>query len=137
LKERIGLDKKEIVLINKGKSKLTVNFQGAFPVNKVAPKGGKMYLSEREYEWVQANYPHILEGKNQRLYLENEVPVEPEYMNDEDFFGQHHTKVKSAIASMETEEVEKRYRFAQLQENFPKGILKAIEDRILELDTKE
>lgn len=124
---------KEIVLVNKSKGKFTVNFQGAFPVNKMAPKNGKIYVTEREYEWIQINYPHILEGEEKKLYLENEAPVENNKLDDETFFKQHHNTVKSAIAKMDAAELEQRYRYAQLKE-VSEGIVKAIEDRILELD---
>lgn len=125
---------KEIVLINKSKSKLTINFRKEFPMNKYALKGGKLYLTEREYEWLQMNHPNLLEGEGKRLFREDELTVEADVLSDEEFFKQSQKKIKSAIAEMGTEEVESRYRYAQLQEEFPKAIQKALEDRILELD---
>lgn len=124
-------DQKEIILINKSKGRLTLNFQGAFQ-NKTAVKNGKFYLSEKEHEFIKANYPHILEGEEQRLYPEGEVTINA----DEDFtafFSQHHTKVKSAISQMDVEEAEAKLNFAQLNE-VSEGTIKALEDRILELD---
>ena len=127
---------KEIVLINKSKGKFTINFLGAFPINKSAPKGGKLYLTEREFEWLQANSPHILDGESKRLYRKDELEVEAEVMSNEKFFSQHHAKIKSAIAEMNAEEAQMRYDYAQLH-NVSKGVLKALEDRILELDKKD
>ncbi|QJT70418.1 hypothetical protein [Microcystis phage MaeS] len=129
----------EIVLINKSRGKFTINFQGAFPVNKVAAKDAKLYLTEREYEWAQSNIPHVLEGDNKRLYLESELEASPEqddYLSDEEFFKQHHTKVKAGIAKMELEEAESRYRYVQLNE-VTEAVKKALEDRLLELDKKD
>lgn len=126
-------EEKEIVLFNKSKGKFTINFQGAFPVNKVAPRDGKLYLTERELEWAKINFPHLFEGEQKRLYFENELTVEPEVMEDEAFFKQNQKKVKAAIAKMDSEETEKRYRYAQVNE-VSEAIVKALEDRILELD---
>lgn len=129
-------EQKEIVLINKGKGRFTINFQGAF-LNKSAVRGGKFYLNEKEYDFVKATYPHILEGETKRLFLEGEEAEKNIEVNrDEDlkaFFAQHHTKVKSAIAQMDTEEAQVKLNYAQLNE-VSEGTIKVLEDRILELD---
>lgn len=126
-------ENKEIVLINKSKGRFTINFQGAFQ-NKSVVKGGKFYLTEKEFDFVKANYPHILEGESKRLFLEGEeVAPENELDDNEKFFAQHHTKVKSAISKMNEKEVEERYKYAQLKE-VSESIVKALEERILELD---
>lgn len=130
-------EKNEIVLINKSQGRFTLNFQGAFQ-NKTAVRDGKFYLTEKEYDYLKATYPHILEGDERRLYPEGE---EPTYTGsgasgadeNEAFFAQHHTKVKSAISKMELEEAEEKYKYAQLHE-VSDAIIKALEDRILELD---
>lgn len=127
----------EIVLVNKAKGRFTLNFQGAFQ-NKTAVRDGKFYLTEKEFDYVKTNYPHILEGETQRLFKEGE---EPTYTGagtstqDENaaFFAQHHTKVKSAISQMEAEEADAKYRYAQ-GHDVSAAIVKALEDRILELD---
>lgn len=131
----------EIVLINKSKGKLTINFQGAFPQNKSAAKDGKIYLSDKEFDWVKSTYPHILEGKSQRLFKEGEEPSGSQggaSGSDDNaaFFAQHHSKVKSAIKEMSEEEAEAKLKYAQLND-VSEGTVKALEDRILELDQEK
>jgi hypothetical protein len=134
-------EEKEIVLINKSKGKFTINFQGAFPQNKWAVRDGKIHLSEKEYEWVKATYPHILKGDSQRLFKEGEEPAKAAGSasgEDENkaFFSQHHNKVKSAIKEMDEEEAQAKLNYAQLND-VSDGVVKALEDRILELDKAE
>lgn len=134
------MDEKEIVLVNKSKGRFTINFQGAF-VNKHAVKDGKFYLTEKEYDFVKSTYPHILEGKTKRLYLESELDesgkAESIEQTDKEFFAQHHNTVKKAISKMDKSELEKKYKYVKLHEDeVSPSIVKAIEDRMLELDKK-
>lgn len=126
-------ENKEIVLVNKSKGKYTINFQGVFQ-DKRTVKDGKFYLTEKEMDFVKAHYPHILEGETKRLYLESEL--EDAALNEESnekFFAQKPAKIKAAIAKMEEEEAEAKLHYAQLKE-VSETIVKALEDRILELD---
>lgn len=130
-------ENKEIVLINKSKGRFTLNFQGAF-LNKFAPRDGKFYLTQKEFDFVKATYPHVLEGETQRLYPEGEEPTHTGSgasgeMENEAFFAQHHTKIKSAISKMEAAEAEAKLKYAQLND-VSDATIKALEDRILELD---
>jgi hypothetical protein len=128
-------EKNEIVLINKTKGRFTINFQGSFPQNKFAAKDGKFFLSQKEMDFVKATYPHILEGKEKCLYLEDELSsfIEVSGADNETFFAKHHSKVKSAIAKMGEEEAQEKYEYAQLHD-VSETIIKALEDHILELD---
>jgi hypothetical protein len=106
------LEAQEHVLINKGcKGKFTINFMGAFPQNKWAMPNGKIYLNDKEMDFVKATYPHVL-GK--QLVLEGQ---EPEVKKEDDFFKLHHTQWKSQVAEMSIEEVE-----SKLAEANEKGI---------------
>lgn len=127
-------DEGKIVLVNKGPSQLTINFMGAFLQNKMAPKNGKFYLTEKEYEWLELNFPHLLEGEEKRLYAEGEEQNETTGdLDDEAFFKQHHTKIKKAISEMTEAEAEQKLEYANLNE-VSESTIKALEDRILELD---
>jgi len=134
------MGEKEIVLVNKSKGRFTINFQGAF-ANKHAVKDGKFYLTEKEYDFVKSTYPQILEGKTKRLYLESELDesgkAESVEQTDKEFFAQHHNTVKKAISQMDETELEQKYKYARLHDDeVSASIIKAIEDRMLELGKK-
>ena len=106
----------KIVLISQVNGRNTINFLGAFPVNKFALKRGqRIYLSEAEYEFVKSNVPHLLDSK---FILEGQQPKEPEndQLTPEDFFKLHHAKAKSQIKEMELEKVESLIDFANMNE---------------------
>ena len=99
------MDEVAKVLINKTPGRFTINFMGAFPNNKwTAKKNGKIYLTDREWEWVQTNIPHIIEkgllvvegSKQEKEVNQNEQNE----INPEAFFKQHHAKAKSQISKM-------------------------------------
>ena len=51
-----------IILISNYEGRFTINFMGAFPTNKwTNKKGGKIYLTPREAEWVELNLSHLLD----------------------------------------------------------------------------
>lgn len=133
---------KEIVLINGALGRMTLNFQGAFPNNKSAKKGGKFYLSEKEFEYVKANYSHLLEGETQRLFREGEEKIPGQGAAGQDemkaFFAQSANKVKAAFEEMSEEQLEHAYKYAQLHEDeLTEATYKKLENRILELDKQK
>ncbi|MGG1547149.1 hypothetical protein ABE347_06620 [Bacillus paralicheniformis] len=92
------------VLINKTPGRMTINFLGAFPQNKWTNKeNGKIYLTEKEWEWVQTNIPHVLE----KGFLIEEgsvtnVKTDSDKAKEfESFFKQHVNKAKAQIAKMD------------------------------------
>lgn len=92
------------VLINKTLGRMTINFLGAFPQNKWTNKeNGKIYLTGKEWEWVQTNIPHVLE----KGFLIEEGSVTNVKTNSdkakefESFFKQHVNKAKAQIAKMD------------------------------------
>lgn len=97
------MDQKEIVLINKHYLTVTINFAGAFPQNKTAKPGGKFYLTEKEWEWMQYNLPNFM--KTGKVVLEGtESETKAPVNKDEEaekFFSQHVNKAKSQASKME------------------------------------
>ncbi|MEM5838869.1 hypothetical protein [Bacillus sp. LMB3902] len=92
------------VLINKTPGRMTINFLGVFPQNKWTNKeNGKIYLTGKEWEWVQTNIPHVLE----KGFLIEEGSVTNVKTNSdkakefESFFKQHVNKAKAQIAKMD------------------------------------
>lgn len=127
-------ENQEIVLVNKSMGRFTINFQGVFPRNKFAKKDGKIYLTDKEFDYVKSTFPHVLEGEEKVLYLENELAALEQAEEDiKKFFEQKPAKIKAAIAKMDEKEAESKLNYAQLNE-VDDEIVKAIEDRILELD---
>jgi len=100
------MDQKEIVLINKHHIPLTINFMGVFPNNKSAVPGGKFYLTDREWEWIQHNQKQIVEKKMVVLEGSEGSDEKVNTVKDQDevkakFFDQHVNKAKSQIAKMD------------------------------------
>jgi hypothetical protein len=112
------------VLVNTSPGRNTINFQGAFPVNKMAKKpGGKIYLSKAEWEWVENAIPHLLgvswceEGKEP----EQDHPERPKVEVDSKLFEMHHKTAKSLIDDMDQEEIDAYIKHAD--ENELKGAI--------------
>lgn len=51
---------KKISLINKTKGLFSINFQGAFPINKWSESEKPIHLTEEEFEFVKENYARLL-----------------------------------------------------------------------------
>lgn len=90
---------KEVVLIVNTKGPLYINFEGAFPVNKWANPKGKIYLTEREWDWVQVNVGHLLGNK---LLVEGQEPDEEQAETEVDasIFKLNTNKAKAKIRRM-------------------------------------
>lgn len=99
------MEQKEITLINKSGCKQYINFAGVFPHNKWARANGKVYLTEKEWEWCEINIPASLE-KGLWVLEGAEDPkkgaddIDPE-AKKADFFKQHVNKAKAQVAKME------------------------------------
>ena len=123
-------EEKEIVLINKAGQLFTINFMGAFPINKWANPDGRYYLSPKEYDFVKSNFSHLL-GK--QLVLEGEEGEgynQVDEVSAEAFFTMHHTKQKAAIKEMSDEKLQDLLDYADLND-ITKKIVKEIEDQYL------
>lgn len=111
---------KEIVYINGSKGRLMLNFQGAFPQNKSAIKGGKFRLTAQEEDWLKATYPNLFDGDEKRLYKEGEtIPTEGALGQGElkAFFDQPAAAVKKALREMNERQLEEAYNYSQLHED--------------------
>jgi hypothetical protein len=125
------MEGKEIVLINNTGGRNTVNFKGTFPQNKwTGKKGGKIYLTEREFEWLEINHPHalgkswIVEGSGQKVEVEEKTDEE----RHAEFFKQHVNKAKSKIAKMESlDEINELIEYASFNEIDNKAVDTLIE----------
>lgn len=100
------MEQKEIVLINKHRLPLTINFQGIFPNNKRAVTNGKFYLTEKEWEWVQHNLSYLIDSGMVVLEGSEETEEKTETTSDQEkahkeFFEQHVNKAKAKVSKME------------------------------------
>ncbi|WP_257064285.1 hypothetical protein [Priestia megaterium] len=101
------MEQKEVVLINKSGTKLYINFKKAFPQDKSAKDGAKIYLTPKEWEWCQFNIPETLEKGLLVLEGSEEAEKETENPNSKqaklaEFFDQHVNKAKSQAAKIES-----------------------------------
>lgn len=124
-------EEKEIVLINKAGQLFTINFMGAFPINKWANPDGKYYLTPKEYDFVKANYSHILGKQLVHEGEEGETYNQIDEVSPDAFFTMHHTKQKAAIKEMSDEKLQELLEYADLNE-INKKIVKEIEDQYLQ-----
>ena len=113
-------EKNEVTYINGSQGKLTLNFQGAFPQNKSAVKGGKFNLTTQEEDWLKASYPNLFEGDEKRLYKEGEnIPTEGAMGQEElkAFFNQPANAVKKALRELDEKQLEEAYNYSLLHDD--------------------
>ena len=125
-------------LVNKTKSRIAINFLGAFPNNKWANTDGKIYLSEEEWDWVQTNIPHWLEkGKLVEAGSENDKPVKStsdEEKEMQEFFEKHTNSAKSVISKMtDVEQIDKLIEYGNDNDVHNKKIVDLLAKRYNEL----
>lgn len=99
-------------LVNESKGRFTINFKGAFPNNKWAMPGGKIYLTKPEWDFLKVDSPHVID----EILVEEGKKPKKEKKDKKDlasFFEQNTNTAKSKIRKMESkEDVEELIRYA-------------------------
>lgn len=137
--------KEEVVLISNVDGRFTINFMGAFQNKWTKGKGGKLYLSEREFEFFKLNYPHLLENKTvsvlgqekEESAKENDGEKDQDKNDQEidpkEFFEQHTNKIKSQVKEMDNkDQIDKLLEYADENDITTKAV-DALMDRYNEL----
>lgn len=127
-------EKIEKVLINNDIGRFTINFLGNFP-NKWANPGGKIYLTEKEWDFVKVNLSHILEKGflseegSEKVKVKTKAKDETELAK---FFDQNTNKAKAQVKKMELNDVNELIEYANDHE-IDNALVTALMNRANEL----
>lgn len=125
---------KEIILVNKVEGMFTINFRGDFPNKTARRKGQKIYLTEKEFDYVKNNYPEIL---GEKVVLEGEeVKEETSNVDAESLFELHHAKAKKQISEMtDKKEIDDLIHYANMNE-LNNSVVDALVEKSNELEAE-